>query len=72
MKMHISFSSKEIEALYKITNKFSLNDKIEVGTHKSKAMVEVTTVDDAGNVTSESEIKERLRYRCLQHHRGVL
>ena len=58
MKMHISFSSKEIEALYKITNKFSLNDKIEVGTHKSKAMVEVTSVDDAGNVTSESEIKE--------------
>ena len=58
MKMHISFSSKEIEALYRITNKFGLNDKIEAGTNKSKAMVEVTSVDDAGNVTSESEIKE--------------
>lgn len=58
MKMHISFSSKEIEALYKITNKFGLNDKIEAGTHKSKVMMETTTINEDGSITSYSTFNE--------------
>lgn len=58
MKMHISFTANEVEALYKITNKFGITDKIESGTNKSKAMIEVTSVNDTGALTSDSEIKE--------------
>lgn len=58
MKINITMTTKEVEALYKIANKFGLNDKIEAGTHKSKVMMETTTIDEDGSITSDSIFNE--------------